>query len=116
MSAPQVTVHPPNPSRQPPSSNLLPPLIRTPSGLALLELQGSFKLSECLTFQNDSGQVLLGKIDFPDYKPGTEEDTTWMKRVYLYVDRGMRLTGEVKKLPKAIAIVRKKEDREGLGG
>ncbi|CRK47401.1 hypothetical protein BN1723_016745, partial [Verticillium longisporum] len=32
-----------------------------------------------------------------------------MKRVYLYVGPHQRLTGEVKKLPKAIAIVRKKD-------
>jgi chromosome transmission fidelity protein 8 len=32
-----------------------------------------------------------------------------MKRVYLYVGKHQRLTGEVKKLPKAIAVIRKRE-------
>lgn len=31
-----------------------------------------------------------------------------MKRVYLYVGQHQRLTGEVKKLPRAIAVVRRK--------
>lgn len=35
-----------------------------------------------------------------------------MKRVYLYVGKHQRLTGEVKKLPKAMGIMRK---REGVG-
>ena len=32
-----------------------------------------------------------------------------MKRVYLYVGKHQRLTGEVKILPKAIAVVRRRE-------
>ena len=32
-----------------------------------------------------------------------------MKRVYLYVGKHQRLTGEVKKLPKAIAVIQKAE-------
>ncbi len=32
-----------------------------------------------------------------------------MKKVYLYVGRHQRLTGEVKKLPKPLAIIRRKE-------
>lgn len=34
-----------------------------------------------------------------------------MKRVYLYVGKHQRLTGEVKQLAKAIAVVRKHEAR-----
>jgi chromosome transmission fidelity protein 8 len=34
-----------------------------------------------------------------------------MKRVYLYVGKHQRLTGEVKKLPKAIAVIRKCDNR-----
>ena len=33
-----------------------------------------------------------------------------MKRVYLYVGKHQRLTGEVKRLPKAIAVIRKREN------
>lgn len=36
-----------------------------------------------------------------------------MKRVYLYVGQHQRLTGEVKKLAKAIAVVRRKVGLEG---
>lgn len=32
-----------------------------------------------------------------------------MKKVYLYVGKHQRLTGEVKKLPKAMAVIRKRE-------
>jgi chromosome transmission fidelity protein 8 len=56
---------------------------------------------------------------FPDYRPETEEpsNTAWIKRVYLYVGKHQRLTGEVKKLPKAIAVIRKRvnEDRGNSG-
>ena len=38
-----------------------------------------------------------------------------MKMVYLYVGKHQRLTGQVKKLPKAMAVLRKKEaDTESL--
>lgn len=32
-----------------------------------------------------------------------------MKKVYLYVGKHQRLTGEVKKLPKAIAVIRRRD-------
>ena len=53
----------------------------------------------------------IGKLDFPDYTPGTE-GTAWMQTVHLYVGQHQRLTGEIKKLPKAIAIVRRREGRD----
>jgi chromosome transmission fidelity protein 8 len=37
------------------------------------------------------------------------DDTSWHKRVYLYVGKHQRLTGEVKKLPKPMAVLRKRE-------
>jgi len=39
-----------------------------------------------------------------------------MKRVYLYVGKHQRLTGEVKKLPKAIAVIRKRNGEMGNQG
>ena len=33
-----------------------------------------------------------------------------MKRVHLYVGQHQRLTGEVKKLPNPVAVIRKRED------
>lgn len=37
----------------------------------------------------------------------------WMKRVYMYVGKGQRMTGECKKLPKPIGIMRKRERANG---
>lgn len=102
-------LHPPRKSSSPPA-NPLPNLIQTPSGLALLELQGSINLP-----QSKDGQAIkdveIGTIDFPDYVPDAE-GSAWMKRVHWYVGQHQRLTGEVKKLPKAIAVIRKRENRE----
>lgn len=38
-----------------------------------------------------------------------------MKKVYLYVGKHQRLTGEVKKLPKAMAVIRRREGTGVLG-
>lgn len=46
---------------------------------------------------------------FPDYVEGTEGQA-WMKRVYMYVGKHQRLTGEVKKLPRAMAVIRRRTD------
>jgi chromosome transmission fidelity protein 8 len=48
---------------------------------------------------------------FPDYSPQTTspDDTKWMKRVYLYVGRYQRMTGEVKKLAQPLALVQKRK-------
>jgi chromosome transmission fidelity protein 8 len=104
--------------------NSLPELLRTPSGLALLELQGTINLphqdleSKASGLQaNGSGtseETPIGRLVFPDYHPATQEpgNTDWMKRVYLYVGKHQRLTGEVKKLPKAIAVIRKRNKED----
>jgi chromosome transmission fidelity protein 8 len=125
MSA--VPIYPPQ--RQlaaPPQTplNPLPELLRTPSGLALLELQGTINLPQRdleghtsgLQF-NDNGasaETSIGRLVFPDYHPATQDpgSTAWMKRVYLYVGKHQRLTGEVKKLPKAIAVLRKRRNED----
>lgn len=98
--------------------NPLPQLLHTPSGLALLELQGTINLpahdTDSAPFPGDLQQIPIGRLIFPDYNPELkgEEDKAWMKRAYLYVGKHQRLTGEVKKLPKAIAVLRKKKDVE----
>ena len=47
---------------------------------------------------------------FPDYSEFMDPDSTkWMKRVYLYAGRYQRMTGEVKKLAKPLAVVRRRE-------
>jgi chromosome transmission fidelity protein 8 len=44
-----------------------------------------------------------------------EEDTKWMKRVYLYVGENQRMVGECKKLPKPFAVIRKREQEDEQG-
>ena len=87
-------------------------MIQTPAGTALLELQGTVNLPEGSIDADGkaTSSVPVGRIVFPDYHPETQEEgsTAWMKRVYLYVGRHQRLAGEVKKLPKDLAVVRRK--------
>lgn len=98
------------------ASNPLPQLLQTPSGLALLELQGTINLPS-----GPDGSPLkdveVGRLDFPDYVPGAE-GSAWMRRVHLYVGQHQRLTGEAKPLPRAVAVVRRRENRsyESSGG
>ncbi|ETS73311.1 hypothetical protein PFICI_14916 [Pestalotiopsis fici W106-1] len=91
--------------------NPLPQLIQTPSGLALLELQGTINLPETdPEMEGQAPEIPIGRITFPDYNPNALDpsNTSWMKRVHLYVGQHQRLTGEVKKLPKAMAIIRRR--------
>ncbi|KAJ5627374.1 hypothetical protein N7528_004801 [Penicillium herquei] len=107
-----------SPNLSHPITNSLPQLLQTPSGLALLELQGTINLpsTEHDDEQNDGYQspkgptfeTPVGKLMFPDYSTLNPDDTKWMKRVYLYVGRYQRMTGEVKKLPRPIAVIQKR--------
>lgn len=103
-------------SSQPAAVNPLPPLIQTPSGLALLELQGTINLPLGDPDSDEKPpEIPLGRFEFPDYKPDALDpsSTAWMKRVHFYVGRNQRLTGEVKKLPRAIAVIRRCESAGG---
>jgi chromosome transmission fidelity protein 8 len=119
---PSIPLHPPAPSRASAVSNLFPSLIHTPSGLALLEIQGTLHFSSSNLdssshppHHNDSSrnhfvnESSIGRIVFPDYDPSSLGDAHlgWTKRVYLYVGKHQRLTGEVKKLAKPVAVLRK---------
>ncbi|RDA92990.1 hypothetical protein CP533_5507 [Ophiocordyceps camponoti-saundersi (nom. inval.)] len=100
-----VKLHPRPESTAQPSENsnynsLLPQLLQTPSGLALLELQGTINLPA----EGASSAVEMGRLEFPD------DGESQTKRVHLYVGQHQRLTGEVKKLPKALAVVRRRPD------
>ncbi len=112
--------------------NPLPQLLQTPSGLALLEMQGTINLpnhgdEDSFTSTEIHGNTTaqetpIGRLVFPLYDHQDASSTAWMKRVYMYVGKHQRLTGEVKKLPKAIAVIRKRTDglhqrngNEGLG-
>jgi chromosome transmission fidelity protein 8 len=115
---PSLPVFPPSgASENPAVSNPLPQLLQTPSGLALVELQGTIHVPPTGeesadgtadgTDHADASQV--GKLMFPNYSPSnSKEDTDWMKLVYLYVGKHQRLTGQVKKLPKPMGIMRKR--------
>ncbi|KAL9592020.1 MAG: hypothetical protein Q9179_007141, partial [Wetmoreana sp. 5 TL-2023] len=51
----------------------------------------------------------VGRIVFPDYDPDdVTESTSWMKRVHLYVGRHQHLTGELRKLPNPLAVIRRR--------
>ena len=99
------------------SGSPFPQLLQTPSGLALLEIQGTIhapfpQLSADDESSQSATQTSIGRLEFPLYDPSnlsSEKDDKWMKTVYLYVGKHQRLVGEVRKLPKAMAIVRKRE-------
>ncbi|KAI4869135.1 chromosome transmission fidelity protein 8 [Hypoxylon rubiginosum] len=106
-----VQLHPRKPEAKATSQSPLPQLIQTPSGLAILELQGTINLPQAgENSEHNTPEVDVGRIVFPDYHPDTQDpsSTSWMKQVYLYVGEHQRLTGEVKKLPKAMAIIKKR--------
>ncbi|KAL1995798.1 hypothetical protein VTN49DRAFT_664 [Thermomyces lanuginosus] len=155
---PSIPLHPPNPSNPPnllPSfsssssndndtsirpNNPLPSLLQTPSGLAILEIQGTINIGDNLgdipaideqqdndaeNKRNESStspsiETELGTLVFPNYHRDEEKNggAEWMKKVYLYVGRFQRLTGEVKKLPKPVAVIRRRprQSEEGDGG
>lgn len=132
---PSIPLHPRalrDPSHTP-SYNPLPQLLQTPSGLAILEIQGTINIPSAEGEQEINGgsddpaaaggssgavfETPIGKLMFPDYSPQTPaDDTKWMKRVYLYVGRYQRMTGEVKKLAKPLAVIqRRREPATGAG-
>ncbi|KAK7713836.1 hypothetical protein SLS57_007341 [Botryosphaeria dothidea] len=111
---PSIPLHPPPESRSTTAvvENPLPQLLHTPSGLAILELQATIH-SSAIPAEPDATDsathMPVGKLVFPLYSPTDPlENTAWMKRVHMYVGKHQRLTGEVKKLPKPLAIIRRK--------
>ncbi|KAL4982357.1 chromosome transmission fidelity protein 8 [Aspergillus falconensis] len=121
---PSLPLHPRASSRDN-THNPLPQLLQTPSGLALLELQGTINLpvqeipdagNESTDLENPSStyETPIGKLMFPDYSPQkSKDDMSWMKRAYLYIGRYQRMTGEVKKLPKPLAIIQRRQTDGG---
>ncbi|KAK5174975.1 uncharacterized protein LTR77_000111 [Saxophila tyrrhenica] len=108
---PAIPIHPP--SGQPSAGaaeSALPQLLQTPSGYAVVEIQGTINASG-IASRNENDAKAIGKIVFPNYQPGmAADDTSWHKRVYLYVGKHQRLTGEVKKLAKPLALLRKRAE------
>ncbi|EAW10510.1 Ctf8 family protein [Aspergillus clavatus NRRL 1] len=127
---PTIPLHPRVSSSTTSLHNPLPQLLQTPSGLAILELQGTINIPSL----DDQGADLhpgdaedgstavitfetpIGKLIFPDYSPQAPDDTKWMKRVYLYVGRYQRMTGEVKKLVQPLALVQKQKKEASARG
>jgi chromosome transmission fidelity protein 8 len=112
---PAIPLHPPNKDRYAglgEASHSLPQLLQTPSGLAILEIQGTVNAPSALS----NGSSPIGKLVFPQYDANKPtDDTSWQKRVYLYVGKHQRLTGEVKKLAKPIAVVRRRQSDTQAG-
>lgn len=105
-----------------PQQNPLPQLLHTPSGLALLEIQGTINMptTQALletetenTMETDlptSHETPIGRIVFPDMlTEDDKKDPIKSKRVYLYVGKHQRLTGEVKKLVTPLGIIRRRD-------
>lgn len=111
---PSIPVYPPSAPTSPTPSPL-PQLLQTPSGLAILEIQGTINVpappsTEDGTQDSQQARVPVGKLVFPNHSANNPpEDTAWMKRVYLYVGKHQRLTGEVKKLGKPLGVLRKRQ-------
>lgn len=90
--------------------NALPQLLYTPSGLAILEIQGTINLPQ--TSGNEPA-THVGRLEFPLYNPDDPNASHgWQKTVHLYVGKHQRLTGEVKKLAKSLAVLRKATDAD----
>jgi len=108
---PTVNVYPPSTVRDTAVTNPLQPLLQTPFGLAIIEIQGTLNISHPST---DPIQD-IGRLVFPNIPAGTVpslEDTKWTKKVLLYIGKNQRLTGEAKKLPNPLAVIRRKEITE----
>ena len=115
---PSITLHTTSTNTTTNTTNPLPNLIQTPSGLALLEIQGTIHAPFPSPSENSSQvppkQTPIGQLEFPLYDLSSNSDK-WTKKVYLYIGKHQRLTGEVKKLAKTIAVVRKREATEMEG-
>jgi chromosome transmission fidelity protein 8 len=117
----QIPIHRSASERLAVAKNPLPTLLQTPSGLALLELQGTINLpansddSTTTRTDGEGGMVKetpIGRLVFPDWVEGME-GMGWMKKVFLYVGKHQRMTGEVKKLPRAVAVIRRRDIGKG---
>lgn len=111
---PSIDVHALDANRTPPAPDPLPHFLQTPSGLAIVEIQGTIHIPtpDDPTSQA-TGDTVAGKLVFPNYSAQNPvEDQAWMKRVYMYIGKHQRLTGEVKKLPKPLGVLRKNNNND----
>lgn len=101
------------------SENPFPRLLQTPIGLAIIEIQGTIhapNVDQPVTedSQENNQTVSVGRLEFPHYD-GSDTEGPWMKRVYLYIGKHQRLTGEVKKLAKPLAVLSKNDTETHSG-
>ena len=107
---PTIPLHPLYPSRTTiyAGADSIPSLLRTPLGLAIMEIQGHINLPSQSSEQGQSS-THVGRLVFPDYNASASDDLEgpWMKKVYFYVGH-QRMLGQVKKLPKPFGIIGRK--------
>ncbi|KAK6504621.1 hypothetical protein TWF481_006560 [Arthrobotrys musiformis] len=115
---PSTTVHLPNPLSATSNTNPLPQILRLPTGLAILELQGDINFPSPEDSPSNINFTTVGNLIFPD-ATSDSTDIKDVKRVWLYVGKHQRLTGEVKALPKPLGVLRRRkleEDAENNAG
>jgi len=91
------------------TNNPLPPLLQTPLGLAILEIQGELNIPQSASSSETSLQI--GSLAFPLLTTSDDlgaSEGPWMKKVWLHVGQNQRLTGEVRKLVKPVGLVRRR--------
>lgn len=98
------------PTNSQPSQNLIPSLLQTPAGLAIIEIQGTIHLPS----SDDHSDIEVGRLEFPLYDRAAHSDKEgpWMKKAHLYIGKHQVLNGEVKKLSKPLAVISKTLDNE----
>ncbi|KAK6360144.1 hypothetical protein TWF730_006297 [Orbilia blumenaviensis] len=113
---PSTAVHLPDPQSATSNTNPLPQILRLPTGLAILELQGDINFPNPEDSTSNINFTTVGNLIFPD-ATSDSTDLKDVKRVWLYVGKHQRLTGEVKALPKPLGVLRKRKpedhDRDG---
>lgn len=124
---PSIPLHPtPSTPHETPEQNPLPQLLQTPSGLALLEIQGTINMPAPSAPLEEEGtgdnmeidhsishETPVGRLVFPDImNENDKKNNSKSQRVYLYVGKHQRLTGTLKKLPKPLGVIRRRNPNE----
>lgn len=113
---PSIPLHLPS-TTQTLQTNPLPTILRTPSGLSLLEIQGTIhtpplrpEASKTALSIDNCPITPVGRLVFPNYSEAISETGVRTKTVHLYVGLHQRLTGEVKKLANPLAVIRRRAE------
>ncbi|KAF3927438.1 hypothetical protein ABW21_db0207489 [Orbilia brochopaga] len=105
---PSTPLHLPDAASATSNTNPLPQLLRLPTGLAILELQGDINYPSPQDSDANTNFTTVGNLIFPD-ATSDSTDPKELKRVWLYIGKHQRLTGEVKALAKPLGVLRKKQ-------